>query len=59
MKKLAAALLLSGGLAVGAAPAALAEPPSAACHGLSTAHASVPHFDNGTKTAHQSIPHCH
>ncbi len=58
MKKLAAALLLSGGLAVGAAPAALAEPPAAACHGLETAHASVPHMSNGTKTAHARIPHC-
>ena len=59
MKKLAAALFLSSGLAVAAAPTALAEPPAAACHGLSTAHASVPHLDNGTETAHQSIPHPH
>lgn len=59
MKKLVAALFLSSGLTVAAPPAALAQPPAAACHGLSTAHASVPHFDNhGTKTAHDRIPHC-
>jgi hypothetical protein len=58
MKKLAAALFLSSGFVMAAAPAALAAPPAAACHGLHTAHESVPHLDNGTETAHDSIPHC-
>ncbi len=58
-KKLVAALSMSTGLAVAAAPAALAQPPAAACRGLSTAHASVPHFDNVTETAHEAIPHPH
>lgn len=57
MKKLAAAMFLSSGLVLAAAPAALAAPPAAACHGLETAHHSVPHADN-TMTAHESIPHC-
>ncbi len=57
MKKLVAALFLSSGLAVAAAPAALAQPPAAACRGLSTAHASVP----AGNPAHGAIPHpdCH
>ena len=61
MKKLAAALFLSSGLFVAAAPAALAAPPEAACHGISTAHGAVPHFDNkGTAIAHHEAlpPHC-
>ncbi len=55
MKKLVAALFLSSGLVVAAAPAALAQPPAAACHGLSTAHASVP----AGNPAHGAIPHPH
>jgi hypothetical protein len=54
MKKLAAALFLSSGL-VAAAPAAVAAPPVAACHGLHTAHERVPEANT---TAHESIPHC-
>lgn len=57
MKKLAAALLLSSGLAVAGAPAALAEPPAAACNpGTMRAHHTVPEANT---TAHESIPHCH
>lgn len=56
MKKLAAALFLSSGLFVAAAPAALAEPPAAACHGLMNAHQTVPEANT---TAHESIPHPH
>ncbi len=54
MKKLAAALLLSSGLAVAAAPAALGEPPAAACRGLMNAHQTVPEANT---TAHHAIPH--
>ncbi len=56
MKKLAAALFLSSGLFVAVAPAALAAPPAAACHGLMNAHQTVP---EANMTAHQSIPHPH
>ncbi len=64
IKKTIAAAFASAGLLVAVAPAAGAArpastPPAAACHGLGTAHSSVPHFDNhGTHTAHMSIPHC-
>lgn len=59
LKKALAATFVSAGLLVTVAPAAGAAPPAAACHGLHTAHMSVPHFDNhGTHTAHGSIPHC-
>ncbi len=58
IKKAIAAAFVSAGLLVAVAPAATAAPPAAACHGLHTAHMSVPHFDNGTATAHASIPHC-
>lgn len=57
MKKLAAALLLSSGLAVAGAPAALADRPDAACNpGTMRAHHTVPEANT---TAHESIPHCH
>ena len=59
LKRAVAAAFVSAGLVVAVAPAVGAEPPAAACTGLETAHASVPHFDNhGTHTAHMSIPHC-
>lgn len=57
MKKLAAALLLSSGLAVAGAPAALADRPDAACNpGTMRAHDTVPEANTA---AHGSIPHCH
>ena len=57
MKKLAAALLLSSGLAVAGAPAALADRPDAACNpGTMRAHHTVPEANT---TAHGSIPPCH
>ncbi len=56
MKKLAAALFLSSGLLVAAAPTALAEPPAAACNkGTTHAHHTVPEANT---QAHRSIPHC-
>ncbi len=56
MKKLAAALFLSSGLLVAAAPTALAEPPAAACNkGTMHAHHTVPEANT---QAHRSIPHC-
>ena len=57
LKKVAAAAFVSAGLLVTVAPGAGAAPPTAACHGLHTAHMSVPHMDNGTATAHAHIPH--
>ncbi len=60
LKKAIAAAFVSAGLLVTVAPTAGAAPPAAACHGLHTAHMSVPHFEDnpGTATAHASIPHC-
>ena len=59
MKKLAAALFLSTGLFVAAAPTALAEPPAAACNkGTEKAHGTVPHLTAGHDVAHSRIPHC-
>ena len=59
IKKAIAAAFVSAGLLGTFASPASAAPPAAACHGLHTAHMSVPHFDNhGTHTAHMRIPHC-
>ena len=55
IKKAIAAAFVSAGLLVTVAPGAGAQPPAAACHGLETAHASVPHHAH---QAHMSIPHC-
>ena len=57
IKKAIAAAFVSAGLLVTVAPGAGAQPPAAACHGLHTAHMSVPHLNQGTATAHAHIPH--
>jgi hypothetical protein len=57
IKKAIAAAFVSAGLLVTVAPGAGAQPPAAACHGLHTAHMSVPHLNQGTATAHASIAH--
>ena len=62
LKKAIAAAFVSAGLLVTVAPGASAAPPAAACHGITTAHGAVPHFDNhGTHHAHtEALPaHCH
>ena len=59
MKKLAAALFLSGALSVTVAPSALAEPPRGPCNaGTMNAHETVPHQTAGNMRAHEAIPHC-
>ncbi len=55
LKKAIAATFVSAGLLTAVAPTAGAQPPAAACHGLETAHASVP---DTAHQAHMSIPHC-
>ena len=55
IKKAIAAAFVSAGLLVTVAPGAGAQPPEAACHGLHTAHMSVPAHAH---QAHMSIPHC-
>ncbi len=55
LKKAIAAAFVSAGLLVTVALAATAAPPEAACHGLGTAHSSVP---GHAHQAHMSIPHC-
>ncbi len=57
MKRLARIATLASVVAVFGLPgAALAQPPSAACEGLDTAHAAIPADVPGV--AHEAVPMC-